>query len=62
MSMQCPSGEIEITAAMIEAGVDEMRRFQFDEPLSRIVEAVYIAMRLEVGASGPDRTESPQGS
>lgn len=39
--------EIEITEAMIEAGVQRLRDFCFGEPVNRIVEAVYLAMAIE---------------
>lgn len=36
--------KIEVTPEMIEAGVLELRERMFGEPLSRIVESVYISM------------------
>jgi hypothetical protein len=42
-----PAFEIEITPAMIDAGVRRLRDFHFGEPEDRIVEAVYLAMAIE---------------
>jgi hypothetical protein len=41
---QAGATEIEITPAMIEAGVSELRDRHFGEPLSEVVIDVFIAM------------------
>lgn len=46
-SSQQVSAEIEITPAMIEAGVQALGDFNLTEPWSRIIEGVYLAMELE---------------
>ena len=38
---------IEITSAMVEAGIQAMRDFHFGESEAKIVEAIYLAMALE---------------
>ncbi len=38
---------IEITEAMVQAGVEEMRERVFGEPLSEIVTGVYLAMEIQ---------------
>jgi len=42
-----PAPEIEITAAMIEAGVFQLREMKFGEPTARIAESIYLAMEVE---------------
>jgi hypothetical protein len=39
--------EIEITPAMIEAGVTELRHLAYGSELSEVVEAIYLMMELE---------------
>ena len=44
--------EIEITPAMIDAGIDALCSFHFDDPYNKVVNAVYRAMAA-AGRIGP---------
>ena len=39
--------EIEVTPEMVEAGIQELREYHIGQPWEEIVEAVFVAMRLE---------------
>ena len=58
---EAPTGLIEITPAMIEAGVDGLRSFNFGQDESQIVEVIYLRMegrRRHAAAETPATTPS----
>lgn len=51
------TAEIEVTPAMVEAGVEEAREFPLGAPLADLVVAVFSAMFNEVGRLDQKRLE-----
>ena len=52
---------IEITPAMVDAGVDALCGFHFDDPYNKVVIAVYRAMAAAGGIGSPDDSSKAFG-